>query len=278
MTASVGHVSSDMWHRPTTRALLDLIADLPALEWVHTSSAGVEGRAFRRLLERGVLLTNGSGANSAAIAHHVLALMLSHARRLPEYHAQQGQRVWKRLDGDELTDTTALIIGLGGIGRRVARLCHAFDMRTIGIRRQSESMPEVDRLLPPGELRAALAEADYVVLACPLTDETRGLIDAVALATMKPTAYLINVARGPVVVTEALVAALHGRAIGGAAVDVFDREPLPADSPLWDAPNLTLTPHAAGSSPYNPLRNAEAFLDNLQRFVAGQPLHNVVYG
>ena len=273
---TVLYMSSDMWRTRMGRSVLDLVADLPALEWVHTSSAGVDHPSFARLLARGVMLTNAAGVNSVAIAQHVLALMLARARRLHQYRVFQTERAWSRLECDELTGATVLIVGLGGIGRQVARLCGALDMRVIGTRRRQEVVRHVDRVMAPDELPEALPEADYVVVACPLTDATRGLIDAAALAAMKPTAYLVNVARGPIVDAAALDAALRAGQIGGAALDVFDQEPLPVDSPLWTAPNLTITPHSAGSSPLNPERNARFFLHNLGRFVEGEPLENVV--
>jgi phosphoglycerate dehydrogenase-like enzyme len=149
-------------------------------------------------------------------------------------------------------------------------------MRVIGVRRRPDAVPGVERVVAPSTFLETLAEADYLVLACPLTDATRGLINAQALAAMKPGAYLVNVARGPVVDPNALNVALRDAQIGGAALDVFDHEPLPEDSPLWSAPNLTITPHSAGSSPHNPERNARFFLANLRRYVHGEPLENVV--
>jgi phosphoglycerate dehydrogenase-like enzyme len=274
--ATVAFLSSDMWRTPMGREVPRLLPALPRLEWVHSSSAGLDGSVYVRLLARGVTLTNAAGVNGGVIAQHVLALMLAHARRLHAYRAFQARAEWHRLECDELAGATALLIGLGGIGGAVARLCRAFEMRVLGVRRRPEPVPHVDVLLPPEQLRHALAEADYVVVACPLTPSTRGLIDARALAALKPTAYLVNVARGPIVDTTALYEALCAGRIAGAALDVFDREPLPPDSPLWTAPNLTITPHTATSSPLNPVRNARFFLDNLARFVRGESLRNVV--
>ncbi len=275
-TGTAAYMSSDMWRTPMGRDVLGKLADWPALRWVHTSSAGVDHPSFARLLAGGVTLTNAAGVNSVAIAQHVLALMLAHARRLDRYRALQTEREWLRLECEELTGATALIIGFGGIGRQVARLCRAFEMEVVGLRRRPEPDDDADRMLSPAELREALPLADYIVLACPLTEATHGLIDAPALAVMKPAAYLINVARGPVVDSAALDGALRDGRIAGAALDVFDREPLPPDSPLWSAPNLTITPHSAGSSPLNPERNARFFLANLDRFVHGAALENVV--
>jgi phosphoglycerate dehydrogenase-like enzyme len=265
-----------MWRTIMGREVLRRLPDLPKLDWVHTSSAGIDHPSFGKLLERGVTLTNAAGVNGGVIAQHVLALMLAHARRLHTYASFQSWRIFHRLECDELDGATVLVIGLGGIGREVARLSAAFNMRVLGVRQRPEPVPHVDRLIAPPDLPAALPEADFLVLACPLTDATRGLINAQALVRMKPSAYLINVARGPVVDAAALTEALRERRIAGAALDVFDREPLPPDSPLWSAPNLTITPHTAGSSPLNPERNARFFLANLARYVRGEPLANLV--
>jgi phosphoglycerate dehydrogenase-like enzyme len=274
--ATVAFVSHDMWFSRNGRDVLKLLPELPALRWVHTSSAGIDDRPFLRLLERGVILTNASGVNGVIIAQHVLALMLAHARRLDEYRAFQAERHWERLLCAELTGATVLVAGLGGIGSEVARLCRAFGMTVLGTRRSGAPAPNVDRVLPPEAFHDALPDADFVVIACPLTETTRGLIDAGALARMKASAYLVNVARGPIVDAAALDAALRQGRIAGAAMDVFDREPLAADSPLWTTPNLTITPHSAGSSPLNPVRNARFFLANLARYLRGEPLQNLV--
>jgi phosphoglycerate dehydrogenase-like enzyme len=270
------YLSSDMWRTPMAREVLRAMVDWPRLAWAHTSSAGVDHPSFAALLSRGVTVTNAAGVNGGVIAQHVLALMLAQARRLDRYRALQSERAWQRLDCEELAGATAFVIGLGGIGRPVARLSAAFGMRVVGMRRSPEPIPCVDTIVPPSALHAALAIADYVVLACPLTEATRHLIDERALGAMKPSAYLINVARGGVVQTAALEAALQEERIAGAALDVFDHEPLPADSRLWQIPNLTITPHTAGSSPHNAERNARFFLDNLRRFAGREPLINVV--
>jgi phosphoglycerate dehydrogenase-like enzyme len=276
--ATVAYLSSDMWRTRMAREVLVGVAGWPALDWFHTSSAGVDHPSFGKLLERGVTVTNAAGVNGGVIAQHVLALMLGHARRLDQYRAFQARTEWARLECDELAGATALIVGLGGIGSAVARLCQAFEMRVIGVRRSVDRpAPNVDRLAPPGEFREVLPAADFLVLACPLTEATRGLIDEAALAAMKPAAYLVNVARGPVVDAAALDRALREGRLGGAALDEFDREPLPADSPLWTTPHLTITPHSASSSPANPERNARFFIENLARYVRGEPLRNVVF-
>ncbi|MBI2760755.1 MAG: D-2-hydroxyacid dehydrogenase [Chloroflexi bacterium] len=275
--ATVAYLSSDMWRTRMARDVLVKVAGWPMIDWFHTSSAGVDHPSFGRLIERGVAVTNAAGVNGGVIAQHVLALMLGHARRLDRYRVFQNEVRWERLECEELAGATVLIAGLGGIGSAVARLCKAFEMQVIGVRRSADvPVPNVDRLASPQQFRDALPEADFVVLACPLTEATRGMIDDGALAVMKPSAYLVNVARGPVVDAAALDGALREGRIGGAALDVFDREPLPTESPLWTCPNLTITPHSAGSSPANPERNARFFIENLGRYVRGEPLVNVV--
>ncbi len=274
--AEVVYLSSDMWRTPMARTVIAALALWPQLRWVHTSSAGVDSPAFAALLARGVTVTNAAGVNGGVIAQHVLALMLSHARRLAELANAQQQHEWRRLECAELAAARVVIVGLGGIGAEVARLCNAFGMTVCGVRRGADPVPHVDELIRPADLAGRLPLADYVVLACPLTAATRGLINETTLGQMKPSAYLVNVARGPVVDAGALDAALRAGVIAGAALDVFDREPLPEDSPLWSTPNLVISPHIAGSSPHNAERNARFFLRNLARFVDDQPLANVV--
>lgn len=269
-------LSSDMWRTPMAREVLKRMPQYRSLEWMHSSAAGVDHPSFAALLARGVTLTNAAGVAGPTIAQHVLALMLSHARRLEQYRTFQAQRAWQRIEAGELALTTVIVVGLGGIGAEVARLCAAFGMQVIGVRRRPEPMAHVDEIHDQSRLPELLPRADYVVLACPLTDATRGLIGADALSRMKRTAYLVNVARGAVVDQAALEQALRQGTIAGAGLDVFDREPLPDDSGLWDAPNVTITPHTATSSPHQPERNARFFIANLARFVRGEPLVNVV--
>ena len=275
-TATVAVMSSDMWFTKMGVQVRDDFADLPAVEWVSSSAVGIDQPVFGRLLARGVLLTNGVGNNSLAVAQHALTLMLARARRLAEFREHQREERYVRIVCDELTEATVLIVGLGGIGRELARLCSALGMRVLAVRRSSAPEPFVDEVQPTAKLLDLLPVVDYVVLACPLTEETRGLIGPAALAAMKPTSYLVNVTRGEVVDTAALLAALRDGTVAGAALDVFDQEPLPAGHPLWTAPNVTITPHAAASSPLTPKRGARLFIDNLGRWVRGEPLRNVV--
>lgn len=249
----------------------------PKVRWVHTPSAGVEHLLTPAVFERDLTLTNSAGVHAIPIAEFVLALMLSWAKRLPEYRAAQAEARWaKGLELRELYEATLLILGLGGIGSAIAERAAAFGMRVWGSRRRQRPSPHVERVVTGDAWRALLPEADYVVVAAPLTAETRGMVDAAAIAAMKPTAYLINIARGPLVDEAALAAALREGRIGGAALDTFEQEPLPPESPLWGLPNVTITPHATANSPRMRERQIALFLDNLQRFRNGQPLRNVV--
>ena len=176
-----------------------------------------------------------------------------------------------------LPESTALILGVGGIGTEAARLCHAFGMRVIGVDgRRDDPPPGVDELHRPEHLDALLPRADFVIMTIPHTPATEGLMNRERLRRMKPTAFLINIGRGMTVRLDDLVAALHAGEIAGAALDVFEIEPLPADHPLWTAPNVLITPHTAGYGPYLDDRRLDILLDNCRRFAAGEPLRNVV--
>jgi len=268
-------VTNDMWVSGTWPALLRLLPHLSGLRWLHTSSAGVDSARFQDLARRGVTVTNSPGITAVPIAQYVLAMMLRHAKDIPAWEAAQRERAWRRVSSEELTEKSVLILGVGGIGGEVARLSDAFGMRVLGIRRRQEPLPHIHELAPPDRLHHLLREADYLVVACPLTHETRGMLDAAALACLKPSCYIVNVARGAVFDESALIEALQAGRVAGAALDVFDQEPLPEDSPLWTLPNVLVTPHNSGASPRTFERSARILLDNLRRFAAGEPLNNV---
>jgi phosphoglycerate dehydrogenase-like enzyme len=269
-------LSTDVFERGLHGVMLQSFERMPALRWFHGAFVGMDHPIFREIAGRGVTITNSPGVSAQPIAQYVLAMMLRHAKNIPAWEQAQRERAWRRVESDELTGKTVALIGLGGIGVEVARLAHAFEMRVIGMRRRPEMPANVDALFTPERLHDMLAQADYLVLAAPLTAETRGLIDADALAAMKPTAYLINVARGQLVVESALIDVLRAGKIAGAALDVFDQEPLPADSPFWSMENVIVTPHNSATSPRLFDRGALVFIDNLRRYAAGEPLENVV--
>jgi phosphoglycerate dehydrogenase-like enzyme len=262
----------------TGRFILEkVLAVAPQVRWLHTPSAGVDHLLIPPVLERGVTVTNSAGVHAIPIAEFVLALMLSHVKQLPGYAAAQAERRWDReLEAGELFERTLLILGIGGIGQAIAQRAAAFGMRVWGSRRSPRPMPGVERVVGMDGWRELLPAADVVVVAAPLTAETRGMLDADAFAAMRPDAFLINIARGAIVDEPALLDALRAGRIAGAALDTFEQEPLPPESPLWDAPNVLITPHATAGSPRMRERQIALFLENLRRFRADEPLLNVV--
>lgn len=281
---ATGHVAADLQDAEALflrwgiggEHLQRLLAELPRLRWVHTISVGVEHVIFPGLAESDVILTNASGVFDIPIAETVLTYMLMVVKRMPEFLAQQRARRWQKQELRELRGMTVGIVGLGSIGSEIARLCRPLGMRVLGLRRGGQPSHVADEVLPPERLSELLARSDFVVIAAPLTAETRGLIGAAELAAMKPDAWLINIARGPIVDEAALIEALQARRIGGACLDVFDEEPLPENHPLWGLDNVILTPHNSWSSPYIEERSIGLFLENLRRYVNGEPLLNVV--
>ncbi|MCG8592743.1 MAG: D-2-hydroxyacid dehydrogenase [Proteobacteria bacterium] len=246
------------------------------LRWLHTSSAGVDNPFFQGLLDRGVRLSNSSGAQAVPIAHTVWLYILALTRDLPRFLDAQARRAWEPREIEDVQGQVLGVIGLGPIGAEVARLARAFGMKVLAVRRT----PRGDELFethPFQELPELWSRADHWVLAAPLTDETRGLVDAAALAAMKPGARLINVGRGELVDEGALVKALESGHLAGAALDVFATEPLPPDHPLWTCPNVILTPHCSGANPGNVHRSAEVFLRNLAAYCAGNALENEIF-
>ena len=256
-----------------------LTAQLPELRWVHTAYAGAE-MAARAIAGRDVLLTNLGRGSSEMPIEHATAMLLAMARGLPEHFVATARKEWSAPPARKLGGATVLVLGLGGIGSGFARNAASLGCRVIGLRRRPElGVPEgVDELTDHAGLRERLAECDYVMLALPATDATRDLVNADFLAHMKPGSVLLNVGRGETVVEDALAASLHSGHLGGACLDVTREEPLPADSPLYDAPGLWLTHHTAYRSVpgAHEARSQAEFLANLERFVAGEPLQNLV--
>jgi len=247
-----------------------------SLRWVQSGSAGVESPAFYDLLKRGIRLTNAAGIHAEPIAQYVIMQMLNRIKRTRAHFELQAAHRWESIGGGELTGLTVGIVGFGGIGRAVARLAKPFGMRVVGSKRTRVEDPALDLLYSPEQLGSLLAESDFVVLAAPESEHTRGMIGAAALEQMKPKAVLINVARGGLVDEEALADALRRKRIGGAVLDVTATEPLPETSPLWDLPNCVITPHDSAFSPLSLERTLELFLGNLSRFRRGEPLLNEV--
>jgi len=254
------------------------------LVWVQSQSAGVERYlSVKELVETDrIVLTNMRGVHGPAIADHVFAMLLALTRDLPVHLEGRAQGRWNRAGSGvlrpiALKGRTLLVVGLGGIGTEIARRGHGFDMHVLGVRRGNDPAPEfVERVGKPQDLVALLSQADVVAIAVPLTAETTHLFDRAAFAAMKPGSFLINIARGQVVDTDALLAALTSGKLAGACLDVTDPEPLPEDHPLWKLPNVVITPHVSSASELTDDRRWALFVENLRRFDAGEPLLNVV--
>lgn len=255
------------------------------LRWIHSPAAAVHQLMFPELINSDIILTNSSEVHGGVVAEHVMALVFALAKRLPQAAHFQAKREWGqealwlgRPRPLEVAEATLGLIGLGGIGRRVAKSASGFGMRVIAVREHAQrDVPDgVQQVFPSSELDQLLAQSDYVVLATPVTPGTLRLMNAARLAKMKPDAYLINVGRGPLIDEGALVQALRERKIGGAALDVFDEEPLPADSPLWGLENLFITPHIAGITEKLWERHYAFISENLRRYLKGEALLSVV--
>lgn len=265
----------------------NLLTLAPNLRWLALSSAGADHILRQSWIHepRLPLITTANGVHAIQISEYVFSAMMTWARRWPALLQLQAERRWPRgssaeaVAGRELADATLLIVGLGAIGRRVALLGRAFGMRTVGTRRSvsaGATDPDVDVIAPDDQLDTLLPQADYVVLAVPSTPETHHLINAERFQRFKPGAFLVNIARGSIIEQPALIAALRDGPLGGAALDVTDPEPLPADDPLWSAPNLLLSPHISGRSPRYGERLADLLIDNIARYREGRPLRNQV--
>ena len=263
----------------------DQFAAARTLRWIHTPSAAVHQMLFPELIDSSVILTNSREVHGPVVAEHVVALMFALAKKIPQSVLLQEKCIWGQetiwnegQHPQEIAGATLCLIGVGSIGGRVARIAASLGMRVIAVREHPEKgTPDgVEQVFPLTELDQLLGQSDFVVLAAPLLAATERLINADRLAHMKASGYLINVGRGPQVDQLALVEALRTRQIAGAALDVFDREPLPADSPLWNLDNLLITPHTAGLTDKLWQRHYELFSENLRRYIAGEPLLYVV--
>jgi D-2-hydroxyacid dehydrogenase (NADP+) len=247
------------------------------LKFIQSISAGTDQYDKVLLRERGIRLASAAGVNAEAVAEHAMALVLALCRRLPEARDHQQAKRWRGMISeigareDQLTGKTLLIVGMGRIGGRLARLAKAFDMRVVATKRDpTTGAAGADAIHGHDRLHDLLGQADVVVLACPLTPETENLIDAAALAAMKPTAHLINVARGRVIDEPALIEALQQGRIAAVGLDVTREEPLPAASPLWSMPQVLITPHSAGETQRYEDAVIDILLDNLARLRRGE--------
>jgi phosphoglycerate dehydrogenase-like enzyme len=263
--ADIAFISRDVTGRstkhelaPALQACYDTLRQAPSLQWVHIHSAGADRPVYGDLQARGVAITTSSGTNAMVVAQTAIAGLLALARRFPQLMAAQRSHTW------------------APIGQQIGRLLTALGLRTVVVRRSALGVDGVHQVVGFDALDEVLPKADWLILACPLTNTTRGLIDRRALTRLPPGAQLINVARGEVVNEADLIAALQSGPLAGAFLDVFAHEPLPADSPLWDFPQVIVTPHTAGHSDGHFERVAQAFVGNLARWLANQPLLNQV--
>ncbi len=259
------------------RRVRQLLDATPRLRWYHTVSAGVESMPLPELAKRGIVLTNNSGSYDIQIAEHLMAFVFAASRQLHRYRDSQSAREWKNQPHQELRDATIVVFGMGSIGGEVARLASGVGMRVIGVRRRAAPpTPGVSRIVAAEDLADVVGEADYLAVTAPLTPATQGAVSAEVIARMKPTAWIMNIARGAIVDEPAMIEALRQKRIGGAALDVFATEPLPPDNPLWGFENVIITPHHSGSSPRVGERTLALFAENLRRYKAGEPLLNRV--
>ena len=253
------------------------VASAGSLKWIHSIGAGVDGILTPDVLESKAIITSSSGIHREPISEHVLAFMLSFVRSFHIFARQQMRKEWKRYELQELAGKTLGIIGLGEIGSEIAIKAKALGMRVIAVKRTSGEKPtSVDQLWMQDRLKDLLGDSDFVVLSLPLTPETRGFIGEPELRAMKKSAYLINISRGKIVHEAKLIQAIREGWIAGAGLDVFEEEPLPEKSELWQMPNVIITPHVAGSNPQYTARAMAIFEENLQRFLNGKPLTNLV--
>jgi D-2-hydroxyacid dehydrogenase (NADP+) len=283
----IAFYSRDVWEgcdkarvNPETEAFFEIVDAAPSLAWLHVTSAGADLPMYQPSIARGVRVTTSSGANAEPISQTVLWAVLSFARPTLHWAAARSRREWSPLTGAalprDLAGDTAVVVGTGPIGRAIARLLKVVGMRTIGVRRGAGGVEPFDETTTYESIDLVLPSAHWLVLACPLSETTHGLIGEQRLALLPRDAKLINVARGEVVDEPALVAALQGGKLAGAYLDVFAAEPLQAESPLWDMPNVILTPHNCSASAGNAPRGVEIFLRNLEAYLAGRPLENDV--
>jgi D-2-hydroxyacid dehydrogenase (NADP+) len=258
----------------------DLFSRAPRLKWLHFGTTGLESYGSQVHCENGVLITNSRGCLAVPIAEHSLGFMFMLSKNAPRLLSDKENRHWERFKTLELRDRVVGIVGLGAIGTEIARLAKGIGMKVLAIKRSAErkesNVSGVDELYPRGELLQMLSESDFVVLAVPLTPETRMMFGEKEFRAMKPSSYLINISRGKVIDQPALIRSLKEGWIAGAGLDVFETEPLPADNELWDLPNVIISPHMSGHTDRSDNRILGIFQENLKRYLAGEELLNVI--
>jgi phosphoglycerate dehydrogenase-like enzyme len=274
VNADAAWTNADVFFSPVARAFMVAMLKSPGLKWVQSGAAGFDNPVFQQIVQKGATLTTSHG-QAVGMAEYVLWGVLDALQGGPKRRAAQAAGEWTRHAFREIAGQRWVIVGFGAIGQGVAVRARAFGAHITGVRRNPAADPTADRIAAQGDLPALLPDADVVVLACPLTAETRHLADAAFFGAMKPGAIFVNVGRGGLVEEPALLAALETGVPEHAVLDVFETEPLPKESPFWAHPRVTLTPHASGMSAGNATRNDALFLDNLGRFARGEPLTNV---
>jgi phosphoglycerate dehydrogenase-like enzyme len=253
----------------------DILEAAQALRWVHSTGAGIEYLLTPRFVESRIRLTNSRGIHSPAVAELAIGLVLGVAKHLPERVRDQAARNWTQELNVGLKGKTVLVIGMGSIGSAVARAAYGLGMYVIGVKRSARPARWAHEVITTSQLDSALPRAEFVLVCAPATEETRGLLNADRLRRMPRGAVLVNVARGSLVDEDALIELLRSGHLGGAGLDVFEHEPLPTDSPLWEMPNVLITPHYPNVEGWE-RPTVERFIDNVERFLAGRPLRDVV--
>ncbi len=267
--------TGDVWTSGTSPTFFKALLQAPNLKWLHAASAGTDAPIFQRIVQNGVRLTNSAGALARPIAHSVIMQLLALCRNGRATALEQSAKIWNPVPHLDVEGRRMAIVGIGEIGSEVARLAPHFGMTATGVRRRPRG-DEPCETWPTSRLHELLPTIDDLVITAPLSDETRGMIGATELALLPRGAHVINVGRGPVIDEAALIAALQSGQIGGAALDVFEVEPLPSDNPLWEMPNVIVTPHNSGNTAIAMRRTLDIFTDNLGRYVRGETLLNEV--
>lgn len=271
----IGWISQELFQENLFRQYARILQDAPALRWVQTITAGLDLPMFKDLLEKGARLTN-SDAQAPAIAEYVVGSVLHQYQHFPERMAMQAKHQWQPVPFRQIYGTTWLIVGFGNIGRLVGRMVKGFDGQVIGVKRQAQASPDADQIVTFEALPEHLPAADVIVIACALTEQTRGLVDQAFLSQLKQDCIIINIARGDVVDEAALLASLDEGRIEHAVLDVFSQEPLPADSPFWSHERVLVTPHASSLGDATGPRSNTLFLSNLTCYLNGEPMRNEV--
>ena len=263
---------------PYFQNFVDMVMQAPQLRWLQVCSAGMDRSFFKTLFMRSVKLTSGAGSNSHAVAQTAITGILAISRKVPQWIEQQKEKKWLPIRGNltpvALEGQQAVIVGMGEIGQQIARILNAMDVKVIGVRRTPGKTPYFHEEVGDEELDCVIGLADWLIIACPLTERTHHLINTWRLSLMKPEAIIVNIARGDVIDEQALISALNQKQIAGAYLDVFSMEPLSSDSPLWAMPQVLISPHFAGNSTAHQRNIIDLFIQNIPKFVSGHPMKN----